>query len=121
MTLVAISIGAVLGANARFLVGLWAARRLGAVFPYGTMLINVSGCFLVGLIATWLIEGPGEAWWIPPGVIVGFLGSYTTFSTFSWESLILLRSGRSVAAAASIGGNVVGALVATSLGILLAA
>lgn len=88
-----ISIGAIIGANARYLIGLWAAERLGANFPYGTLLVNVSGCFIIGLF-----YGLGETRvTITPElrllVAIGFLGAFTTFSTFSYESVSLIRSG----------------------------
>lgn len=88
-----ISIGAVVGANARYLVGVWAAERLGANFPYGTFLVNIIGCFVIGLFF-----GLGETRiTITPELrllfAVGFLGAFTTFSSFGYESITLVRSG----------------------------
>lgn len=88
-----ISLGAMLGANARYWVGVWAGSRLGADFPYGTLLVNIMGCFLIGLF-----YGLGETRITISGdlrlfFVVGFLGSYTTFSSFGYESVNLLRGG----------------------------
>lgn len=88
-----ISIGAILGANLRYLVGLWAAQRLGAGFPFGTLLVNVIGCLIIGVF-----YGLGEnRITITPELrfffTIGFLGAFTTFSTFGYETTSLLRSG----------------------------
>lgn len=116
MTYLAISIGAVLGANARFLVGGWVVDRFGAAFPYGTLLINVTGSFLIGLVLTTVTERAVAPWWVRPAVAIGFLGSYTTFSTFSYETLSLISAGSMLAAGMNIAGSVAGALVGVYLG-----
>ena len=89
-----ISIGAVLGANLRYWVGDWAAQRYGSSFPYGTMLINLTGSFLLGLIISLTLE----YFIIDPRLrillTIGFLGSYTTFSTFAHESVTLISQGQ---------------------------
>jgi fluoride exporter len=88
-----IGLGALLGANARYLVSLWAVARWGVAFPYGTLIVNVTGSFALGFLLVAAI-GRGN---IPPEVHlflgVGFVGAYTTFSTYTVESLILLGSG----------------------------
>ncbi len=118
MTYLAISIGAVLGANARFLLGGWVLDRMGAEFPYGTLLINVSGSFVIGLVYA-LIERHGAPDWVRPLVIVGFLGAYTTFSTFSLETLAMLERGVWPAAGAYVLGSVALSLAAVWLGVTL--
>jgi CrcB protein len=120
VTYLAISIGAVLGANARFLLSGWVAHRLGAAFPYGTLLINVSGSFLIGLIVALLTRQPEAPDWIRPALVIGVLGSYTTFSTFSSETLGLINAGDLVGAGANIVASVGLALVAVYLGTLVA-
>ncbi len=89
-----ISCGAVLGANARYWVGDWASRQWGGSFPFGTFLINITGSFLLGLFLTLFTQYLG----IDPRwrslVVVGFLGSYTTFSTYAYESVNLISSGQ---------------------------
>ena len=86
-----ISLGAILGANARYLVGLWAAERLGAGFPYGTLLVNVSGSFVLGFLIAALdgrLPLPSDLRFF---LGVGFLGAFTTFSSFTVETLLLTR------------------------------
>ncbi|HEX5414138.1 MAG TPA: fluoride efflux transporter CrcB [Chloroflexota bacterium] len=111
-----IGLGAFLGANCRYLVGGWAANLLGAGFPYGTLIINVSGSFVIGLFLA-LISGRFVT---PPGVrlffAVGFLGAYTTFSTFTYESLTLLQSRAYLAALIDLLGSVILGMLAVALG-----
>ena len=116
MNYLAISIGAVLGANARYVLGGWVADRLGAAFPYGTLLINVSGSFLLGLILAVVSQRADAPIWIKTGLAVGLIGSYTTFSTFGAETYGLLNSGSLVAAGLNILASVAGSLVAVYLG-----
>jgi len=117
---VAISIGAILGANARFILGGWVADRLGAAFPYGTLLINISGSFLIGVILTIATERAIAPSWFQPTLAIGFLGSYTTFSTFSYETLSLIGAGSLLEAGVNIGASVGGALLGVYLGIVVA-
>ncbi len=92
MEYLVIGIGGVLGANARYLVAAWAARRFGLVFPYGTFFINLSGSFILGLFLAFMLKYPTYHY-LRLFFAVGFLGAYTTFSTFSFESLQLLQNG----------------------------
>jgi CrcB protein len=115
-----ISIGAILGANLRYLVGLWAAQRLGAGFPYGTLLVNVIGCLIIGFF-----YGLGESRIaITPELrlffAIGFLGAFTTFSTFGYETLSLLRSGELFMALLYFAGNNLLGLLAVFFGLTLA-
>jgi len=109
-----ISIGAVLGANLRYWVGDWAAQRFGSGFPYGTMLVNLTGSFLFGL----LVSLTFEHFIIDPRLrillTIGFLGSYTTFSTFAYESVTLITQGQ-------WGLGLFNLLGSTMLGVLFAA
>jgi CrcB protein len=90
-----ISLGAVLGANLRYWVADWAAQRFGASLPYGTLIINLSGSLILGLFMAVFTSG---RFLIDPNwrllVAIGFLGSYTTFSTYTLESFILIQSGQ---------------------------
>jgi fluoride exporter len=119
MTYLAISIGAVFGANARFVIGQWVSDRLGSAFPYGTVLINVTGSFLVGIVLTAAAERAGAPWWIRPALAIGFLGSYTTFSTFSYETLGLVQNGSVALAAANVAGSVIASLLGVYLGTIV--
>jgi fluoride exporter len=86
-----IAVGAALGANARYLIGLWAGNRFGADFPYGTLIVNVSGSFALGFLFT---LGAGRLQLAPETrllLAVGFLGSFTTFSSYALESMNLWR------------------------------
>ena len=118
MTYLAISIGAVLGANARFLLGGWVMDRMGSEFPYGTLVINVSGSLVIGLLYA-LIERQGAPDWVRPLIMVGFLGAYTTFSTFSLETLALAERGAWIAAVVYVAGSVAASLTAVWLGVTL--
>ena len=115
----AVSIGAILGANARYVLGGWLSERLGPAFPWSTFLINVSGSLLIGLVLGIASERVTPDWW-RPGVAIGFLGSYTTFSTFSYETINLLRDGSYLAAAANVGGSVAAAFIAVAVGLAIA-
>jgi fluoride exporter len=116
---VAISIGAILGANARFILGGWVADRLGAAFPYGTLLINLTGSFLLGLVLAVVADRPDAPIWLRTGLAVGLIGSYTTFSTFGAETYGLLNTGSILAAGVNILASVAGSLVAVYLGMQL--
>ena len=93
----AISLGAVVGANARFVLSRNAAKLLGPVFPYGTLIINTVGSFIVGFFVIWTTERVlvDPRWRLL--VVVGFCGGFTTFSSFAFETLAFFRTG-SVAA-----------------------
>lgn len=114
-----IGVGGFLGANARYLVGGWVADWLGATFPYGTALINVTGSFIIGLFLTLITE----RFIAPPSArlffAVGFLGAYTTFSTFTFESLTLIQSRAYLAALIYVAGSVILGLTAVTLGIIV--
>ncbi len=88
-----IAIGGSLGAIARYWVGGWIANRFGAKFPYGTFTINITACIIIGFSMTFLGRRAGlnPAWrfMIP----VGFIGAYSTFSTYEWETFSNVRNG----------------------------
>jgi CrcB protein len=115
-----IAIGAALGANARYLVGLWAANRFGTDFPYGTFIVNVTGSLLLGFLLTLTTErltlSPESRLLLG----VGFLGSYTTFSAYTVEGLGLLRDNNLWLGLAYIVGNNLVGLVFAGLGVFLA-
>jgi CrcB protein len=86
-------VGGALGCLARFVVGTAIIARLGGRFPYGTVFINLTGSFLIGFAMTFLTERT----YLSPNwrflLVVGFLGGYTTFSSFEWETLNLVKDG----------------------------
>ena len=109
MQYVAVAIGAMLGANARFLIGNWAAERFGAEFPYGTLVNNVSGAFVIGVFLSFVGErvGINPLWRL--FFATGFLGGYTTFSSYAWETLVLAQGGQWIPALLYVvGSNVIG-------------
>ncbi|HEV2105704.1 MAG TPA: fluoride efflux transporter CrcB [Candidatus Eisenbacteria bacterium] len=115
-----ISLGAVAGANLRYLMNRWVAQWLGAGFPYGTLAVNLLGCVAIGVLGTVvagrLVARPEV---VRQLLIVGFLGSLTTFSSFAWETHALFEDGAWVRALANIGVSVLGCLVGVRLGVLL--
>ena len=89
----AVGVGGFLGAIARYALGTYIGSRYGVRFPYGTFVINMSGCFLIGLILTLLARATASQYWrylIP----IGFIGAYTTFSTFEYETLRAVQDGQ---------------------------
>jgi len=115
-----IGAGAVLGANLRYWVTNYFAARLGLTFPYGTLFINISGSFLLGfvltLLANRLVADPAYRLLIG----TGFMGAYTTFSTFSFDTITLLERGDFWLALANSAASLLGCVVAAYLGILTA-
>jgi len=89
MPYVAVGLGAVLGANLRYVVSVWAAERWGAGFPFGTFIINISGAFVIGLFLAAVAARTGAGPLVRLFVVTGFLGGYTTFSSYTWEALAL--------------------------------
>ena len=116
LTLLAVAAGGALGAVGRLLVGSWATATLGTGFPWGTMIVNIAGGFLMGLAAVLLMERAPGAWGrLAPFVITGVLGGFTTFSAFSLDALFLIERGEAARAALYVGGS-----VALSIGALWA-
>lgn len=120
MNYLVVAAGGALGAIARFVVSLWATERLGATFPYGTFTVNVIGSFILGFFLTFSTERAAMPPELRAFLAVGFVGGFTTFSTFSWESTQLLLNGAVWHGALNILGSVATALVAVLAGIVLA-
>src|SRR5947207_15627535 len=108
------------GALARYVLGTAIAARIGARFPLGTLVINVSGSFLIGFLMTLLTERlqPHPNWRLI--LVVGFLGGYTTFSSFEYEAYQSVRQGSHLLALLNVVGSVVLGYVAVVLGVLAA-
>jgi CrcB protein len=115
-----IAAGGALGSIARYWVGSAIASRLGTRFPYGTFVINITACAIIGFSLTYLgrrVElNPAWRFLIP----IGFVGAYSTFSTYEWETLSTLRAGAFAMAALYAIGSLVLGLAATWCGALLA-
>ncbi len=118
-----VAVGGALGSVGRFWLSGLIAGRYGETFPWGTLLVNLSGSFAIGFIAT--LTSPEGRWLAPVGLrqflIYGVLGGYTTFSSFSWQTLELAQNGEYWRAGGNVLGSVALCLVAVWLGHLLAA
>lgn len=120
--LICIVIGSVLGGSARYFVSGVIARRLGETFPWGTMTINVTGAFLIGIFGA-LSTHDGSLFATPNGwllAVTGFLGCYTTVSSFSLQTLTLARSGETSRAIGNVVLSVSLCLAAVACGFYLA-
>jgi len=115
-----ISVGAVVGANLRYLVAQQVAKWTGPGFPYGTLAINISGSFILGFFLVWTTDRvvADPRWRLL--IAVGFCGGYTTFSSFAYESFALVEQGEWLAAAANVVASNLLSLVAVVLGAVLA-
>lgn len=117
---IAVSLGAVPGALSRYYVTVFCNQRLGTSFPFGTFLINLSGSLLMGFFATLAIDRVIASPQLQLLVTTGFLGSYTTFSTYALDTSILLRNRqRTKAVFYGLGSSILGA-ICLEVGILLA-
>src|SRR5258708_7161464 len=118
----AISLGKALGGGAGYWLGGLVDSRIGETFPWGTILVNMSGSFVIGLFAT--LTGPDGRWLVGSTarqfVMIGLCGGYTTFSSFSLQTLNLARDGEFLYAGWNIAASVVFCLVAVWLGQLAA-
>ncbi len=113
-----VGLAGALGALARYTLGRFIAERAGSQFPFGTLFINVTGAFVIGL----LFAFAGRKFISTTVQVVlatGFLGGYTTFSTMSWEGVQLARSGSTRLSMFYFAGNVFFGLLAATLGLAL--
>jgi len=115
-----IALGGAFGSIARFWVGSTVAGRMGTRFPFGTFVINLTACLIIGFSLTYLGKrvdlSPAWRYLIP----VGFIGAYSTFSTYEWETLSTMRSGAFALAALYAVGSLILGLVAVWCGAALA-
>ena len=118
---IAIGLGAIAGALCRYYLTLWFVQRFGTAFPYGTFFINITGCFAMGLFTTLLLERvfilPLE---VQLMITTGFLGAYTTFSTYGLESFIMLRDRPLIAASLYWASSAILGIVSVQLGAIVA-
>lgn len=116
--ILAVMIGCAFGGAFRFLITTY-VNKLGH-FPYGTLTVNLIGCFLIGIISTLLTERfTGVSPYLSLLLTVGFLGGLTTFSSFGNETMLLLKTGLVMQAMLNVALNMLGGLLAVWLGIML--
>ena len=117
--LIFVGIGGGLGSILRYVISVFVGRHIPIVFPLGTLLVNISGCFLIGVFYSVIARHAD----INPDwrlfLITGICGGYTTFSTFSYDGLVLLKQGSSLSFMMYVLGSVVIGLLATFAGIAL--
>jgi CrcB protein len=116
----AIATGAAVGGLARYYLSSSIQHRLGPTFPWGTLVVNVTGSLLIGFFIRYALATPAVSVEMRALLTTGFCGGYTTFSTFSLESIALLEEGQYGRAGAYVGGSVLLSLTATFCGFLLA-
>jgi fluoride exporter len=108
------------GCGARYLISLWAAKRIGIAFPYGTLIVNIVGSFLIAFV----LELSTRVANFPPNLRIalttGFLGGLTTYSSFNYETTALVTGGNAARGLLNIGITLIGCLVAGYLGLVLA-
>ena len=115
-----IAIGGALGSIARYWVGSTIGSRMGIKFPYGTLVVNITACVIIGFTLTYFGKRAdlNSAWrFLVP---IGFIGAYSTFSTYEWETLSTLRSGAFMLAGLYAVGSLILGLAATWCGAALA-
>lgn len=120
MKYIIVGLGGFLGAALRFWVGGYVGERMGTRFPYGTFVVNVTGSFLLGLVITVLTENthwnPNWRYLLP----IGFVGAYTTFSTFEFETLRSIQEGQWVVAMLNVVLSVTLGFLGVWLGVITA-
>jgi fluoride exporter len=115
-----IAIGAIFGANSRWLISRWAAKFISPVFPYGTLFINFAGSFIVGFFMIWSTQRVlvDPRWRLL--IVVGFCGAFTTFSSFAFETMAYFEQGQWMMMAANFVSNNLLCLGAALAGMALA-
>jgi CrcB protein len=116
LLVLAVGLGGAAGALARYGLDRLIEHHVFAVFPWSTFAVNVSGCFLAGAAVASLVDRHELPGWVRAGVVVGFLGAYTTFSTFAQETRDLLVEGHHVLALTNAAGSVVVGIAAVAAG-----
>lgn len=109
-----VALGGAIGAVGRYGVNVAATRWLGIGFPWGTVIVNIAGSFLMGVLIVWLANKGGMRF--APFLMTGVLGGFTTFSAFSLDAITLFERGQTLQAGAYVLGSVVTALIAIMAG-----
>jgi CrcB protein len=107
------------GTGSRYLIAVWTAQRLGSAFPYGTLIVNLIGCFAIAaaMHAAMALSWPAA---VRSAITIGFIGGFTTYSSFNYETTRLLEEGATGTAMLNVAGTVLGAFAAGWLGMLSA-
>lgn len=113
-------LGSAVGGGVRYLVGVWVTRRLADGFPYATLIVNLVGCFLMGLVMHLALELTSFSANLRIALTTGFLGGLTTYSAFNYETSRLLDQGATRTAIINVSATLVGCFVLGLLGLLLA-
>jgi CrcB protein len=107
------------GTGARYLLAMWAAQRLGSIFPYGTLIVNLLGCFIIAA----LMHAALALDWSPTlrsALTIGFVGGFTTYSSFNYDTMRLVQEGAPATAFVNVAITLVGGLLAGWLGLVVA-
>lgn len=115
-----ICLAGALGTGTRYLVSTWAARTLGVGFPWGTLIVNVAGCFLIAVVMHLALHSASMSPTLRLTLTSGFMGGLTTYSSFNYETTKLFQDGATTTAVANLGATLVGCCVAGFLGFALA-
>jgi CrcB protein len=111
--------GGALGSVLRYLIGLWMLQRAGPAFPWGTLFVNVTGSFLIGFLAEFIMHKMGASPEMRVFLVTGVLGGYTTFSAFSLDAIALLEHGQTMSGLAYIVASVGLSILAVFAGLVL--
>jgi CrcB protein len=114
-----ICIAGAAGTGARYLIAIWAAQRLGSAFPYGTLIVNLAGCFVIASV----MHAALTLGWAPTlraAIAIGFIGGFTTYSSFNYETMSLFEEGAWATAGMNVGLTLLGGLMAGWLGLMTA-
>jgi fluoride exporter len=114
-----ICLGGAAGTGARYLIAVWSAQRLGSAFPYGTLIVNLAGCFVIAA----LMHAALTLGWSPTvraAITIGFIGGLTTYSSFNYETMRLIEEGALAPAAVNLAVTVLGGFAAGWLGLMSA-
>ena len=117
---IAIAVGGAFGSVLRYGLSTWVHTLVGRGFPYGTLAVNVLGCLAMGVLFVLLVERMGESAVWRAGLLIGVLGGFTTFSTFSIETFNLIEQGAMAKAAGNMAASLILCVGATWLGVILA-
>ena len=114
-----ICLGGAAGTGARYLIAVWSAQRLGSAFPYGTLIVNLIGCFAIAAV----MHAAMTLAWSPTvraAISIGFIGGLTTYSSFNYETMRLIEEGALATAGANLAATIVGGFAAGWLGLIVA-